>query len=197
MKNSRYFNVAVAGLVLVFIMLSLTACMYIEGPPRVVRRGPPSHAKAHGYRARHMYRYYPGAQIYFDVKRNVYFFMSGGVWTMAASLPVAFRVNLGPFVTMELETDKPYKKHQAHKQKYPPGKYRRKKRNYEKKKRERERRKEKEKREIEREKEKEKREREREKEKEKKDKEKEEKEEKEKKEKEKKKDKKDKGKNRD
>jgi len=32
--------------------------------------GPPDHAKAHGYRAKHTYRYYPSAQAYYDVERK-------------------------------------------------------------------------------------------------------------------------------
>lgn len=140
-----------AGIVSVLIMICSGACMYVQGPAR----GPAPHAKARGYRIRRMYRYYPAAQIYFDVKRSVYFFMSGGVWVMRAALPASLRVNLGPFVTMELDTDKPYSKHSAHARKYPPGQYRRKERRREREERERERRKDREERDRERRKEKE------------------------------------------
>ena len=40
------------------------------------RGGPPAHAKAHGYRAKHQYRYYPIVQkVYHDSERGLYFYL--------------------------------------------------------------------------------------------------------------------------
>ncbi len=41
------------------------------------RGGPPPWAPAHGYRAKHRYRYYPSAEIYFDLGRGIYFYYEG------------------------------------------------------------------------------------------------------------------------
>jgi len=83
--------------------------------------GPPPHAKAHGYRARHTYRYYPGSCVYFDVHRGVYFYLEGGTWRTCASLPATIVIHTHEAVTIELETDRPYIHFDEHKAKYPPG----------------------------------------------------------------------------
>ncbi len=83
--------------------------------------GPPPHAPAHGYRAKYGYRYYPGALVYFDVDRKLYFYMQNGDWKIGVSLPDSLRVKLGDSVTIEMDSDKPYTEFAAHKAKYPPG----------------------------------------------------------------------------
>jgi hypothetical protein len=34
------------------------------------KQGPPAHAPAHGYRAKHQYRYYPSRSVYYDTGRS-------------------------------------------------------------------------------------------------------------------------------
>jgi len=65
----------------------------VEGP--VVKGGPPPHAPAHGYRAKHTYYYYPSAYVYFDISRKVYFYLEGDKWRMSVSLPHGLHVRLG------------------------------------------------------------------------------------------------------
>ena len=84
--------------------------------------GPPAHAPAHGYRAKHKYRYYPDSSVYHDLKRGLYFYIKGGNWEVGASLPYNLQMGLGDSVTLELETDKPYTHHADHAKQYPPGK---------------------------------------------------------------------------
>ncbi len=84
--------------------------------------GPPAHAKAHGYRAKHKYRYYPDCSVYHDGKRGLYFYIKGGNWEVGASLPNNLRVRLGESVSLELDTDRPYTYHADHAKRYPPGK---------------------------------------------------------------------------
>ena len=84
-------------------------------------QGPPAHAPAHGYRAKHQYRYYPSRSVYHDTDRGLYFYLKGDNWEVGASLPSSLRVGLGDYVSMELETDKPYVHHAEHVKKYPPG----------------------------------------------------------------------------
>jgi hypothetical protein len=89
--------------------------------------GPPSHAPAHGYRAKHKYHYYPSAQVYFDLSREVYFYLEGGAWKMSVSLPDYLDVKIGDYVSIDMNTDKPYTRYAEHKKKYPPGQLKKKK----------------------------------------------------------------------
>ena len=90
--------------------------------PKVSKRtGPPAHAPAHGYRAKHSYRYYPNEHTYYDNDRHLYFFLDGGGWRIAASLPSHIRLS-NDYVSVESDTDKPYDHYEEHTGKYPPGK---------------------------------------------------------------------------
>ena len=84
------------------------------------KQGPPAHAPAHGYRAKHQYRYYPSRSVYYDTGRGLYFYLKGDHWEVGASLPSRLRVGLGDSVSIELDTDKPYIHHKDHQKKYPP-----------------------------------------------------------------------------
>lgn len=68
-----------------------------------------------------LYRYYPSAQVYFEPARNMWFYMSGGTWQVGASLPGGLSVQVGDYVNLELNTERPYIYHAEHRQKYPPG----------------------------------------------------------------------------
>lgn len=55
------------------------------------RGGPPPHAPAWGYRAKRQYRFYPGAKVYYDPGRRVWFYREviedRHVWRSAPRLP--------------------------------------------------------------------------------------------------------------
>ena len=108
-------------------MVSLNACsvnrggVHVGGGGAAVKHGPPPHAPAHGYRAKHMYYYYPEAYVYFDISRQVYFFLEGDRWRMTVSLPHSLYARLGDYVAIEMHSDKPYTHFHSHKKKYPPG----------------------------------------------------------------------------
>ena len=85
------------------------------------KQGPPAHAPAHGYRAKHQYRYYPSRSVYYDTGRRLYFYIKGDNWEVGASLPNHIRVSLGDSVNIELDTEKPYIYYSEHVKKYPPG----------------------------------------------------------------------------
>ena len=82
--------------------------------------GPPPWAPAHGHRAKR-YRYYPSAQVYYSMQRDVYFYYSNGEWQVSARLPGRIRVNMGEHVTLEMETNQPYAYHSEVVRHYPPG----------------------------------------------------------------------------
>ena len=85
--------------------------------------GPPPHAPAHGYRAKHQYRYYPCCNVYHDQSRGMYFWLKGDGWAVGASLPADLMGGLGASVNLGLDTDKPYTLHAEHVQQYPKEKY--------------------------------------------------------------------------
>lgn len=90
------------------------------------KHGPPDHAPAHGYRAKHSYRYYPAKEVYYDTQRRIYFYIEGEIWKSGTSLPYHIEVSLGKYQTVELYSDTPYEHHEKYKSKYkdkqtPPG----------------------------------------------------------------------------
>lgn len=97
-----------------------------SGSGKNKKNGPPAHAPAHGYRAKYQYRYYPDCAVYYDTSRKLYFYLKGENWEFGASLPSSLRVDLGDFVSIGMDTSKPYIHHNEHVKKYPSG-YRKKK----------------------------------------------------------------------
>lgn len=87
----------------------------------VKRHGPPAHAPAYGYRAKHAYWYYPDSYVYFDTYRGVYFYLEDDNWRVSVSLPRYLQVSLGDHVTIEMDTDKPYTQFDYDRKKFPPG----------------------------------------------------------------------------
>ena len=140
--NFKVLNAFVA-LILIFLFgLSFSGCATTGGGviinggsgsgqehPPVVKNGPPAHAPAHGYRAKHTYRYYPSCSVYYDCGRKIYFYLRGDRWEVGASLPSHLRLRLGDSVNIEMHTDKPYMHHSEHVKKYPPGQLKRKHKN--------------------------------------------------------------------
>lgn len=67
------------------------------------------------------YRYYPSAQVYYDINRGVYFYLStGGVWIETRSLPSALRIRLGTYVPIHSRYARPYREYDKHRRAYPP-----------------------------------------------------------------------------
>ena len=95
---------------------------YSKTEHKYKKGGPPAHAKAHGYRAKHKYSYYPDCAVYHDTERSLYFYIKNGNWEVSASLPYNLQIRLGKSVSLELDTDKPYTYHADHVKEYPPGK---------------------------------------------------------------------------
>jgi hypothetical protein len=93
-------------------------------PPQPAPRsekGPPPWAPAHGYRAKHHYHYYPESYVYFDVGRRVYFYYYGNGWQVSVLLPAQFYIDANIYVTLDMDTDEPYRYHPEVAKRYPPG----------------------------------------------------------------------------
>jgi hypothetical protein len=99
MYQKKYFGKI---MLLVFsLSLFFTGCqgtrfvIQSEPPPKpspvYKKGGPPPWAPAHGYRAKHKYRYYP------------------------------FRIDVNDYVTLEMESNKPYEYDRQVVKRYPPG----------------------------------------------------------------------------
>ena len=143
MSNKR-INSLILFLSMLFLLLFLNACRTTGGsigldwgsrtepkapPPhhktygedKVKKHGPPAHAPAYGYRAKHQYRYYSDSYVYYDTGRKVYFYMDNGAWQMSVSLP-GFICLGSTFVTLEMDIGEPYKYNYVHREQYPPSK---------------------------------------------------------------------------
>jgi hypothetical protein len=96
-----------------------------HGPGRYEERGggAPPWAPAHGYRAKHRYRYYPAHEVYYDTGRGLYFYYANGEWQISASLPsrIMLEVEGDKSVTLEMGTDRPFEYHPQVVQRHPPG----------------------------------------------------------------------------
>lgn len=126
MKASKlYFSLSV------LLITVLTGCKTIGGGvishapgPTARHDSPPAHAPAHGRRVqqRFHYHYFPNAQVYFDLDRRLYFYISANRWKVSVSLPEYFRRRLDDQrVLLEMEIAKPYQEFHRHKKQYPPG----------------------------------------------------------------------------
>lgn len=93
--------------------------VYTPAPPP--EPGPPPWAPAHGYRAKHHYYYYPASYVYFDTGRKLYFYYSDSRWQVSVSLPTAIHIDVGDYVALDMETDRPYTYHSDVVRRYPPG----------------------------------------------------------------------------
>ena len=92
-----------------------------EAPPPPQKNGPPPWAPAHGHRAKYRYRYYPNSQVYFNENRGNYIYYRNGNWEVSVSLPDRIRIEVNDYVTLEMDTDQPYRYHDDVNRKYPPG----------------------------------------------------------------------------
>ncbi|MBE9516809.1 MAG: hypothetical protein IME93_07500, partial [Proteobacteria bacterium] len=71
------------------------------------------------------YWYYPAVDVYFDIHREVYFYLDAGRWITVRVLPPRFRGYMGARVDLRMRHDRPYTRHRNHKRSYPKHKYRR------------------------------------------------------------------------
>jgi len=75
---------------------------------------------AHANRVKkYNYKYYPSRGIYYDTGRRLYFYNRNGVWARSASLPAGLKPGVDDSVDIEMDTDRPYLKHNDIKKKYP------------------------------------------------------------------------------
>ncbi|MBN2331797.1 MAG: hypothetical protein JXO49_08140 [Deltaproteobacteria bacterium] len=129
----RFVTLAVALLLLAGCAVDRGAVVIGSSAPQppyheVKKGGPPPWAPAHGRNARqHEYRYYPSSYVYFEASRGLYFYFADGHWQAGISLPVGIHLDIDEYVSLELATEYPYEHFVEHRQAYPPGKHKEKK----------------------------------------------------------------------
>ena len=101
---------------------SSCAIVHDSGPRYVAKEpGPPPWAPAHGRRAKYRYHYYPDSHVYFDISRSLYFYPSGAIWRMSASLPGGVHIDVNSYSVLDMDADRPYLYHGDVERRYPPG----------------------------------------------------------------------------
>jgi hypothetical protein len=133
-EGLRKIILVIVGFFCLFVLSQCrTAGLLIDSdpPPKVSqdhhKEGPPPWAPAHGYRAKHRYRYYPHHRVYYERERGVYFYYRDGHWKVSVSLPSHIRIDLNDYVTLEMDSDKPYEYDHEVVKRYPPGQLKKKK----------------------------------------------------------------------
>ncbi|UCG78885.1 MAG: hypothetical protein JSV21_03390 [Nitrospirota bacterium] len=120
MKIFRVFSVMV-------VVLFISSCVYVHSPPpghsEGVKKSPPPWAPAHGKRAKYRYRYYPSSFVYFDVDREMWFYMEGNRWRASVRLPRTVVIVSDDAIEIMLDTDEPHRHFHDHKSKYPPNEH--------------------------------------------------------------------------
>jgi len=129
--SKKYRIESVMLILLIFGTLNLIGCqgtrVLVENgppsdkPPQYEKGGPPPWAPAHGYRAKYKYRYYPSHHVYHDSERGLYFYYENGRWQVSVSLPSSIRIHADDYVTLGMDTDKPYEFDDEVVKRYPPG----------------------------------------------------------------------------
>jgi len=117
LKTRTTLLVLTATLVMCFLLPSELAGQVIK----VKGQGPPPWAPAHGYRAKTRHIYFPDLNIYFNLRKGVYIYLSAGIWKVSAGLPKSMKgTNLKTSVQIELDLDidNPHKFNADHKTKY-------------------------------------------------------------------------------
>jgi len=79
---------------------------------------------------KYSYRYYPSCSVYYDIDRKLYFYLEQDNWKIFASLPSNLARQLGDYVEIEMDHDKPYIDNDKHVKKFPPEESRKTKKNF-------------------------------------------------------------------
>ena len=71
-----------------------------------------------GDRANYHYRYYPHRKVYYCTEKEIFYYFNGKNWEINKSLPNHLKNDLGKYVNLILETDRPYLLNEEHDNKY-------------------------------------------------------------------------------
>jgi hypothetical protein len=106
MKTKQLKLIAIALLLIGFTL-----------PFESLKADPPRWAPAHGYRAKTRQIYFPRQNMYYDMHRGVYIYISNGRWVTDVRLPAIYaEINLlnVPKVELQINSDYPYRLNRQH-----------------------------------------------------------------------------------
>ena len=111
--SARNINFALA----ILLALGLSSCVVYDRPygPGYAHSSPPPAGIAY-----YDYWYYPDVQVYFDIDRRVYFYLSNSRWVEVRVLPPSLRARLGGYIPLHSRYRQPYVEYREHSIKYPP-----------------------------------------------------------------------------
>ena len=92
------------------IMFAVTLAGCAEAPPY----GPHAHYDPYDY------YFYPSVGIYFRYSTGYYYYPSGTVWVRTRQLPPKYHLDQHDRIIIRVDNDKPYEKHQQHRERYHP-----------------------------------------------------------------------------
>ena len=81
--------------------------------------GPPPWEPSHGSELARTYRYYPDAEVYYDPRRELWFWHDGDGQRVGTKLPDEITPDGDEAVTLEMGTETPYRHHDAVRDRYP------------------------------------------------------------------------------
>ena len=99
------------------VLLAAPGCQEMRGR----ERGGAASAPAAGPHVKYRYRYYPDSAVYMDTGRKLFFYYNGERWMTTTLLPAEVQVDWKNYAVIEMDTDKPYRRHTETVRKYPPG----------------------------------------------------------------------------
>ena len=81
------------------------------------REGPPVYRSAY-YHYPYYYHYYPSSSIYFHIDSGYYYYPERDRWVRVRELPRKYHLDRHDRVPLWIDTDKPYARNKAHREKY-------------------------------------------------------------------------------
>ena len=112
-------EVIIGALCFVFLAAGCQGVKEVQPGPAPALTLPPQ-PQPQPVQAKHRYRYYPDSAIYMDVAKKTFFYRRGEKWVATTLLPPSVHVDWKYYVTLDLDTDKPYRYHAEIAKKYPP-----------------------------------------------------------------------------
>ncbi|MEN8250215.1 MAG: hypothetical protein ABFS32_14880 [Bacteroidota bacterium] len=98
--------------IIIIMTLAFIMPLDLSGQGKGTKKGPPSWAPAHGYRAKTRHIYFPDHNFYFDLQKNHYIYLKGDKWQVDVKLPLLYAgidLKVASKVELELNTDSPQK----------------------------------------------------------------------------------------
>ena len=118
--KSTFYNSLVVSFAIVFCLFLPIRQGFAEDRDRIQLKEDTGLESPETKCKRYSYQYYPKCSVYYDIQRGLYFYRDDGTWKIFSSLPRNIGQQLGDFITIETDSDKPYLDNDKHEKKFPP-----------------------------------------------------------------------------